>query len=555
MLRPGGTGKTFLIHRIRKLTNAWLDAQRAFNMGIAAHGDGVAVMAFTGVAAKSANAQTIHSSLKVLVQHDAGTDGSWTPLAAHTLQKLREEHRGDVLVIVDELSLVSNQLLNTLSMRLNEVHDINKPDKYFGDLPVIAFGDFGQLPPVRAKALYKTTKGINLYRQLFEPVFLTQPMRQLEDQYFAKLLGDSIRWGKIDEDGINTLKQRCLNDKVNPNAALLKPLLQTSFKDAMYLFDTNKKCDDLNITRSHECARQHDGTLYLCRSFDVFIRDDDNVPISQAASSVAKNRFPFGEQAAHDITDTLPSHKTGGLPTTLPLCVGQRVMLRDNLNVLLGLTNGALGTILRIEWTTSETNFAAVQRNRCVLHELLNERNCRCQRAMQLVAPIPTAVYVQFDGLPEPVRIAPKATVIKAATRQITRHQIPLLPAYAITIHKCQSLTLPKIVIDLGHRLRPALAYTALSRVRSLQDLLLLDFIPESIQADEAANGEYDRLSSIAKDHAADLQLEAVDKSMDAVNSAFTETAQILADLEFQDDPSLFEADDFASSFIYSMTP
>ncbi|KAF4828238.1 ATP-dependent DNA helicase pfh1 [Colletotrichum tropicale] len=51
------------------------------------------------------------------------------------------------------------------------------------------------------------------------------------------------------------------------------------------------------------------------------------------------------------------------------------------------------------------------------------------------------------------------------------RTQIPLVPGWAMTIHKSQSLTLDPVTVDLTHAWDGRLTYVALSRARSLQGL------------------------------------------------------------------------------------
>ncbi|KAF5514684.1 ATP-dependent DNA helicase pfh1 [Colletotrichum fructicola] len=51
------------------------------------------------------------------------------------------------------------------------------------------------------------------------------------------------------------------------------------------------------------------------------------------------------------------------------------------------------------------------------------------------------------------------------------RTQIPLVPGWAMTIHKSQSLTLDPVTVDLSRAWDGRLKYVALSRARSLQDL------------------------------------------------------------------------------------
>jgi ATP-dependent DNA helicase PIF1 len=55
--------------------------------------------------------------------------------------------------------------------------------------------------------------------------------------------------------------------------------------------------------------------------------------------------------------------------------------------------------------------------------------------------------------------------------------QVPLRLAYAMTIHKCQGLTLNRAMIDIRAAREPGQAYVALSRLRSLEGLFLKDWI------------------------------------------------------------------------------
>ena len=57
------------------------------------------------------------------------------------------------------------------------------------------------------------------------------------------------------------------------------------------------------------------------------------------------------------------------------------------------------------------------------------------------------------------------------------RIQYPLRLTFAVTIHKCQSLTLNLAKVDIGqHEKTTGLTYVAFSRVRRLEDLLLVPF-------------------------------------------------------------------------------
>lgn len=66
----------------------------------------------------------------------------------------------------------------------------------------------------------------------------------------------------------------------------------------------------------------------------------------------------------------------------------------------------------------------------------------------------------------------------------LKRLQIPLIPAWAVTIHKCQGATLDSALIDIGiSTFEVGQAYVALSRVKSLDSLYIYDLDPNAFKA------------------------------------------------------------------------
>ena len=132
-------------------------------------------------------------------------------------------------------------------------------------------------------------------------------------------------------------------------------------------------------------------------------------------------------------------------------------MLRRNIDTNAGLVNGAIGTVVSVR---------------------------------------PNHVTVQFDHtntLYKVEKVKSRFAVMKYF--YIYRRQFPLILAYAVTIHKCQGLSLDCAIVDLSDKVFSAgMAYVAVSRVCTLQGLHLVAFEPESIMVSTSCLKEINRL-------------------------------------------------------------
>ena len=120
-----------------------------------------------------------------------------------------------------------------------------------------------------------------------------------------------------------------------------------------------------------------------------------------------------------------------GLSTHLVLWVGARVIVTANLDVAGGVSNGAMGTI------------------------------CECQQDQVRVQLASSDVWIGRETR-------------ETSHGGVARSQLPLLLAYALTMHRAQGLTLNRVMVDLGDLFCPGQGYVAMSRVKRLEDLFIV---------------------------------------------------------------------------------
>ena len=99
---------------------------------------------------------------------------------------------------------------------------------------------------------------------------------------------------------------------------------------------------------------------------------------------------------------------------------------------------------------------------------------------------------VNFDN--GVIRIINKHIWVSEKVTNVGISQVPLIYAWAITIHKSQGLTLEKAYIDVGSNIFEAgQSYLALSRIISLDGLFLKNFDPLKIKINRKVHNFYEK--------------------------------------------------------------
>ncbi len=425
-----GTGKS---HLIRCITHY---AKRTF-ASLTEDVDEVTVLlvAHTGTAAFNISGETICSSLKVPRRASYHYD----PLKEERLNPIRMKYRHVQLVIIDEISMVSVPQLDYIHGRLQQIKGTSNTC-YFGNVSILAVGDFYQLPPIRATPLcYPRYEVLKDLWHLFKMVELTEIMRQRDDVIFAEML-NRLRTRKAD-DPISDVDKQLLQTRVVSENGLSAP------DDALHLFFKNT---DVNAHNDRKLASLTTPKYTI-----------DAIDIDQKGGQIIRvNKVPHKRTSTDDTT----------LADEVKLAVGARVMVISNVDVSDGLCNGVCGIVKGIEFCNNQN--------------------------------MPAVVYVQFDSasigtkarttnfIPPQyehcVPIKPRQESFKPEGKSFTttRKQMPLKLAWAVTIHKVQGQTTDQAVISMKN-LRQAMAYVAISRVTHIDGVYLTNFDVSKIICDE----------------------------------------------------------------------
>lgn len=197
-------------------------------------------------------------------------------------------------------------------------------------------------------------------------------------------------------------------------------------------------------------------------------------------------------------------------PPVIHLKKGAQVMLIKNMED--NLVNGSLGKIVAFMdeatfdyYRNNEDEFNgdgkegdddddAAARNRKKLRALAHkEGGISTSRKWPLVC------FTQQDGTERHLLCLPESWKIELPNGEIQaqRSQVPLILAWALSIHKAQGQTLPRVKVDLGRVFEKGQAYVALSRATSQAGLQVTGFEPRKVMVHPKVIGFYSKLADI----------------------------------------------------------
>eukprot|EP00271_Cylindrocystis_brebissonii_P009916 TRINITY_DN2556_c0_g1_i1.p1 TRINITY_DN2556_c0_g1~~TRINITY_DN2556_c0_g1_i1.p1 ORF type:complete len:578 (-),score=55.00 TRINITY_DN2556_c0_g1_i1:428-2161(-) len=231
----------------------------------------------------------------------------------------------------------------------------------------------------------------------------------------------------------------------------------------------------LNELREGECSAKAMTRLNACRGNGVAMPGlimtrlyPHKVDVGQLNEQKLKELDPIGTE--YEAYDTgVNDYVKKGLDNTqteklLLLRLGAQVMLTKNIDPSAGLANGARGVV--VGFCDAQDPGAAEFRH---LAPQINPHGRW---------PVVRFAADRLDRI-----IGPDSWTIQEGGREIAKRiQVPLILAWALSVHKCQGMTLDSVETDLTKAFDFGMVYVALSRVRSLSGLNLIGFDPSKIK-------------------------------------------------------------------------
>ena len=478
-----GVGKSVVIRAL------YQSLYRILNLRDGENPDDIRILlcAYMGFAAFNISGQTICSAFHKKMYQGINL------LSADELNTFRIKYRHLKVVIIDEISMVGNVTLSFIDKHLQQLTGTKAA---FGGLSVIAVGDLYQLKPVNDFLICldliegASSLARNLWKELFTMYELVDIMRQKDDLDFAHLL-NRLRLNEMTKEDKEKLQTRIVDRDSDDYP-----------KGALHLFAENKFVNEHN----NKILSQMPGEKVVIPSHDSVV--SANIPAKECQNLINK--------LSDDYT------KTGRLMKSLTLVVGMIVAHTANVDVEDGLTNGATGVVKYIDYRMEETNRPSIV---WVLFD--DPRIGRTAREKY------RKLYnTNIDREWTPVFDVQRTFIVNYKTYQ--RIQFPLTPASGKSVWKAEGATVDEVVVDLSQfkRIRkiPHIHYVALSRVKKLENLYILNMNEGAIDLDKQVTTEMHRLRTEASLELCYVPLYKVQpgKVKIAFNNARSNTFKIL---------------------------
>lgn len=196
-------------------------------------------------------------------------------------------------------------------------------------------------------------------------------------------------------------------------------------------------------------------------------------------------------------------------PPVIELKKGAQVMLIKNMDGT--LVNGSLGTVVAFMDENAFDRYHADE-DAFKASEDMDDNDDNMSRARKKLKSMmnkdvvadtgrkwPLVNFALSDGSFRQLLCQPEVWKIELPNGEVqaSRSQIPLILAWALSIHKAQGQTLDRVKVDLGKIFEKGQAYVALSRATCQEGLQVLRFDPKKVMAHDRVRDFYNKLYSV----------------------------------------------------------
>nr|OQO29191.1 ATP-dependent DNA helicase PIF1 [Rachicladosporium sp. CCFEE 5018] len=420
--------------------------------------DRVAVTASTGLAACNVGGVTLHSFAGI------GLGKEDTPKLVRKIkrnQKAKHRWMRTKVLVVDEVSMVDAELFDKLENIARSLRNNGRP---FGGIQLVITGDFFQLPPVPDSGkVAKFSFDAGTWNTTIEHTIGLHHVFRQKDPVFAGMLNE-MREGRLSESSIRAFR--------NLNRDL-------KFEDSL-------ECTELFALRSEVERANVDRLTHLQGQPQVFeARDGGSI-----VDKVQRDKLLSNCMA----------------PETITLKKGAQVMLIKNIDE--SLVNGSIGRVIgfmdEMEFDKYCVNEEAYSQatDGAPLEAAMSKEDAarkRLQDNLTTARKYPLVRFAIADGTTRDLLCQPETWKVELPNGEVqaSRSQIPLILAWALSIHKAQGQTLERVKVDLGKVFEKGQAYVALSRATSMAGLQVLRFDPKKVVAHERVRTFYSNLAKV----------------------------------------------------------
>ena len=374
------------------------------------------------------------------------------------------------ILVVDEVSMLSLHLFNLLNQLGKAVRGNSKP---FGGIQLIFSGDFYQLPPVgnrdepeTMQFCFESVDWNSTFSRECQ-IQLVKIFRQKDDVYSTIL--NQIRVGKIKRKS-NDLLLQYVGREYDKNLVA----------EPTKLFPTKSKVENINNTKM---------SMLETKETSYELKYHTDLKMTAIEKSI---RCEFNELAIKMELDFLAGNLI--CEKDIKIKVGCQVMcvvnVKSDIDDSLEICNGSQGIVTGF---CSATGFPFVKFNNGI------------EKAM------------------------PRHTWLSDKIPGVGVSQVPLILAWALTIHKSQGATLDTAEIDVGSGIfECGQTYVALSRVKSLDGLYLTSFDAKRIRINKKVQEFYNNLTEFQASQ---------EKPIVEIPIAFAEPIAVVQQIGAQENP------------------